>query len=529
MATTQYTGARYVPVFADPAEWNNTRTYEPLTIVMHEGNSYTSAQYVPLGVDISNEKFWKLTGNYNSQVEQYRQDVERYATQVNTVSASLNAEIKRAEAAESALQTDINNALTYVTPEMFGAVGDGSTDDSDAIQKALDSGKPVIFSLKAYMVKKQLTINNKTVLRGSAVGTYTVSNIDYTKATLITDIDDDVIIGSSIGKVYGISFMNKNSNKHYLFATRRVDLRMHDCEVVNYVALANYGTLHLTNCHIERCTKGVYGIIDSHIQGCVFNANKTGIDLAHGSYANVINNNTFEWNTSTGISSYISGDNTITSNFFDRNGVAIDSRGGSQMVIIGNTFRRNGFEGSYNVHIHMESTHFSMCGNAFLQGNSKDDGSGEVVPAKPFQIQGSYSDNVFSANYISGNEKAAIGVPTVSIAASVCNKLDMTNGGQKLVVRGSAGTTDDTAIKFSINAFKNNCLIPVKLLYQTDTSNIRSVLTGDIKVWGPNWINTPSDDVLQISASFDTEDTDKLNISITSKNEYKANVYGFIN
>lgn len=78
MAVREYVGARYVPLFADPIEWNDKRTYEPLTIVEHEGNSYTSRQFVPLGIDISNEDFWALTGNYNAQVEQYRQEVQQF-------------------------------------------------------------------------------------------------------------------------------------------------------------------------------------------------------------------------------------------------------------------------------------------------------------------------------------------------------------------------------------------------------------------------------------------------------------------
>ena len=69
MATTQYQGARYVPLFADPIEWSSGLAYEPLTIVTHEGNSYTSRQFVPKGVDISNDKFWALSGNYSAQIE----------------------------------------------------------------------------------------------------------------------------------------------------------------------------------------------------------------------------------------------------------------------------------------------------------------------------------------------------------------------------------------------------------------------------------------------------------------------------
>lgn len=78
MAVTQYIGSRYVPIFADPIAWSSTKTYEPLTIVLHQGNSFTSKQFVPVGIDITNTDFWAETGNYNAQVEQYRQEVNSF-------------------------------------------------------------------------------------------------------------------------------------------------------------------------------------------------------------------------------------------------------------------------------------------------------------------------------------------------------------------------------------------------------------------------------------------------------------------
>lgn len=79
MAVRQYIGARYVPIFGRPEEqsieWDNTGTYEPLTVVLYQGNSYTSRQFVPVGIDITNEDYWAETGNYNAQVEQYRREV----------------------------------------------------------------------------------------------------------------------------------------------------------------------------------------------------------------------------------------------------------------------------------------------------------------------------------------------------------------------------------------------------------------------------------------------------------------------
>ena len=81
-ARLQYIGSRYVPIFGrvgeDTIEWDDTKPYEPLTIVLNQGNSYTSRQYVPAGIEITNEDFWANTGTYNAQIEQYRQEVARY-------------------------------------------------------------------------------------------------------------------------------------------------------------------------------------------------------------------------------------------------------------------------------------------------------------------------------------------------------------------------------------------------------------------------------------------------------------------
>ena len=116
---TQYVGARYVPLFAEPLEWDKTKAYEPLTIVLHQGNSYTSRQYVPVGVELTNESFWAETGNYNAQVEQYRQEVKTFDGRITANAdaivkekedrtAAVTAEKTRAEGAERTLQANID-------------------------------------------------------------------------------------------------------------------------------------------------------------------------------------------------------------------------------------------------------------------------------------------------------------------------------------------------------------------------------------------------------------------------------------
>ena len=119
----EYTGMRYVPVFADPPEWSSANSYEPLEIVIHEGNSYTSKTFVPVGIDISNSAYWALTGNYNAQVEQYRQEVLAFDGRI-----AKNAEdiAKNAEDI-AAVKTVADNLESHVGTE-FIVIGDSWSD-----------------------------------------------------------------------------------------------------------------------------------------------------------------------------------------------------------------------------------------------------------------------------------------------------------------------------------------------------------------------------------------------------------------
>lgn len=101
---SMYVGARYVPKFAEPIDWDTERGYESLTIVTYKGESYTSKCPVPPGIDIKNERYWALTGAYNAQVEEYKNQVKDLSEQV-TGFASDNREFR-----EKITQYDKDNA-----------------------------------------------------------------------------------------------------------------------------------------------------------------------------------------------------------------------------------------------------------------------------------------------------------------------------------------------------------------------------------------------------------------------------------
>ena len=177
--TSMYIGARYVPIFADPVEWDNEREYEPLTIVVHNGDCYTSKCYVPKGAQLppypeGQTKYWVKTSDYNYQfadlkktvtdlsrlVEQFQKDNERFTELINgwnekviqwekdmaawgerldavesnvaDLTDSLNAEIDRAKAAEQANA----DAIAQETADRKQAIS-----DLDAAYKAADAAE----------------------------------------------------------------------------------------------------------------------------------------------------------------------------------------------------------------------------------------------------------------------------------------------------------------------------------------------------------------------------------------------------
>lgn len=125
----EYIGARYVPVFANPPEWNDTRGYEPLTIVLHKGNSFTSTQYVPTGIDIGNTEYWLETGNWNAQVEAYREEVLRFDARITQNANDIASETTARENADTA----ICNLITAEEAARTAADAELRSDLNDAI------------------------------------------------------------------------------------------------------------------------------------------------------------------------------------------------------------------------------------------------------------------------------------------------------------------------------------------------------------------------------------------------------------
>lgn len=87
------------------------------------------------------------------------------------VAITTDAVLNKSAILPAITSTDALNLLskqnTYVTPEQYGAIGDGVTDDSAPMQNAISSGKMVLLGAKTYLLNSTITVANPVKIFGA--------------------------------------------------------------------------------------------------------------------------------------------------------------------------------------------------------------------------------------------------------------------------------------------------------------------------------------------------------------------------
>lgn len=271
--------------YANPIQWNITKQYEANTVVIdaNDGTAYLSVKPVPTGVAITNTDYWTpiftlnlLSANQNitlrddgsnvlatfaSSVDDWliwngtlykvtraiavneayvvgynltRYSVELFLSDavsaINTIIGDLNdlntSDKTSVVNAINSTLTDIKSLMWFVTLEEYGAVGDGATDDTNAMVAALTAQKPIVLNAnKSYVINTisvgdvELIGNGATLISKSA---YLLSQYNSMKFKNVHFEFDNA----------GQGLINPSSNEGQ-------EITLIDCEFTNAVAVSD--------------------------------------------------------------------------------------------------------------------------------------------------------------------------------------------------------------------------------------------------------------------------------------------------
>ena len=171
-----------------------------------ELNPFDAAQTI-IGYDEDGAKVFKLFPE-GADIEAYVPDPEDIPVvdeklDVTSTRPIQNQAVARAMTGILEAFDKLNDAVTelYVTPQMFGAAGDGKTDDTQAIQEAIDAcrrveGSTVVIPAGIYKTSAPLTIYSHTRLlgygkRGKSNEGFSGTHIEYVGDPALNIIQTD--------------------------------------------------------------------------------------------------------------------------------------------------------------------------------------------------------------------------------------------------------------------------------------------------------------------------------------------------
>lgn len=327
MTVTEYIGPLVGPVFADPAEWTPTRSYEALTIVLNAGNSYTARQDVPIGAQLNDDKYWLETGNYNAQLEAYRKQVLKYTncmygyTSVSAMQSDTKLEVGSIAQTAGFYRAGDGGAATYLITETGSANGiDSFTCQNGTAQLILTSWKNMrMFGAKIDGVTDDASIFNFALSKYDYL--YFVGTAYFTKpihANFDRHINFDHIKSNASdyavyfdGGVYGKIFIDSINNPNG--GAIRITSNKSDYSLIEYIDV----TINNIECH-GNCLDfaNTDGLLDAKFNGVKWETNAGNcIDVSHmggKTYIGQVKFNVTRCTASNGTALNLVSQNTIT-------------------------------------------------------------------------------------------------------------------------------------------------------------------------------------------------------------------------
>lgn len=181
----------------------------PITTIKLDGNTISPVDYI---VNLDLASVYAKKTEIPKNVSELKNDAGYIKQEV----VDQLIPIKAIKVNNVTILPDENHAVNienvYVTPEEFGAIGDGTTNDSSAfnacIAKANETGKYVFLSNKMYLIGNTLTnISNTniiginaTIILGNNTFTKQINNCVFSNITFIRDLNSDLSLTENFFK-----------------------------------------------------------------------------------------------------------------------------------------------------------------------------------------------------------------------------------------------------------------------------------------------------------------------------------------
>lgn len=173
----------------------------PITTIKLDGNTISPVDYI-VNLDLASVYAKK------TEIPKNVSELQNDAGYIKQEVVDQLIPIKAIKVNNVTIPPDENHAVNienvYVTPEMFGAVGNGTTDDSSAfnacIAKANETGKYVLLSSKTYLIGNTLMDNsdiniigiNATIILGNNTFTKQIINCVFSNITFKRTVGSDL-------------------------------------------------------------------------------------------------------------------------------------------------------------------------------------------------------------------------------------------------------------------------------------------------------------------------------------------------
>lgn len=305
-------------------------------------------------------------------------------SELNDLHAQTEANLSDIEALQDSI-AKIAEAQANSLPlnvKWFGAKGDGVTDDTLSIQRAIDTGFSVFIPPGKYNVKELKGFSSGQIIQGiskaeswggkntqnitllNGIGSadnYVIKNNVWEDGILPTAITVKNLSIEGSGKTNGILVGNSSTIE---------GVKIQNC--IN--GLSKIKVSNVMNCQINGCTNGVMNATDSKITNNFIYYNEVGINFDYSNDNSIVNNK-IEWN-GIGISLTKAVYNLISNNIIDRNTTyGIYTSNATNTTISGNQFERN-----LTNHLYLHGSLFNISTNSFFRKNSEDNQSGRNAP-----------------------------------------------------------------------------------------------------------------------------------------------------